>query len=146
MPLCTESETLGVLTVTRVLNAREPMTDADLELLCDLGELATRSLANSRLHRDLADATALFETAFRSAPIGMALVSITDDPGRIVRVNDAMTMATGHSGHELLSMHVTALFPAHSAIALPPTCGLPLPVGRSHRRPSAPCSGATGPR
>ncbi|MBX7159079.1 MAG: GAF domain-containing protein [Acidimicrobiia bacterium] len=114
VPLCTESETLGVLTVTRVLNAREPMTDADLELLCDLGELATRSLANSRLHRDLADATALFETAFRSAPIGMALVSITDDPGRIVRVNDAMTMATGHSGHELLSMHVTALFPAHS--------------------------------
>lgn len=112
VPLVHADETLGVLVVTRILDHVEPIDDADLDLVCDLGELATRSLLNTRLHRDLATSTALFETAFRAAPIGMALVSTTDDPGRIVRVNASMTKVTGYTEDELLAMRVPALFPA----------------------------------
>lgn len=112
VPLINREDVLGVLTVTRILPLWEPMDEADLDLLCDLAELASSAVASTRVHRDLAYSTALFETAFHAAPIGMALVSVDDDPGRLVRVNASMSDMTGYSAAELLAMRVAALFPA----------------------------------
>lgn len=112
VPLVTGAETLGVLAVARTLDEGEPFDYAEVELTCDLAELATKTLVNSRLHRDIASSTALFEAAFVSAPIGMALVSTTDDLGRFVRVNASLVELTGYTEAELLGMRVPDLFPA----------------------------------
>ncbi|MFN8103074.1 MAG: PAS domain S-box protein [Acidimicrobiia bacterium] len=118
VPLATETEVLGVLAVARNLDTGEPFADADVEITCDLAELATRALANTRLHRELAASTALFETAFHSAPIGMALVSMTDDLGRLVQVNASLAEMTGYTETELLSMRVPDLFPPEARVRI----------------------------
>lgn len=111
LPLMTGTEALGVLVVTRGLQEHGPISDAEFELACDLAWIAARALASAKLHREVARSTALFETAFHAAPIGMALVSTTADPGRLMQVNAALTEATGYSESELLGMRVPQLFP-----------------------------------
>lgn len=114
VPLISDGELLGVLVVSRVLlEGTAAFDDAEVDLACDLAELATRALSNARLHRALALSTELFETAFMSAPIGMALVSANAGPdlGRLLWVNTALVELSGHDEATLATLPVQALFP-----------------------------------
>jgi diguanylate cyclase (GGDEF)-like protein/PAS domain S-box-containing protein len=57
-----------------------------------------------------AEAERLFRTTFESAPVGVALVDLGDEqPGRLLRVNEAMATLTGRTEKDLLWRRLTDL-------------------------------------
>jgi PAS domain S-box-containing protein len=62
--------------------------------------------ARKRVLAELAAAEDLFRGAFDGSPIGMAL---TDDDGRVVRVNGALRALTGQTGEQLAGSRLEAL-------------------------------------
>lgn len=113
VPLIASGDLLGAVVMSRPLEGDPPIDDAEVDLACDIAELATRALANARLHRALAASTEMFETAFKSAPIGMALVSVAAgaELGRLLWVNSALVEVTGHDEAALTALTVDELFP-----------------------------------
>ncbi len=79
-------------------------------LQTDAGTMVSAAIrdvtARKRATAELASAEALFRGAFEGSPIGMAL---TDDDGRIVRVNRALCDLTGRRSAELAGTRLAAL-------------------------------------
>lgn len=77
-------------------------TDAGMMVSAAIRDVTARKRANA----ELAAAEALFRGAFEGSPIGMAL---TDDDGRIVRVNAALCALTGRRGEQLAGTRFASL-------------------------------------
>lgn len=111
VPLLSGGQPLGALICSRAATPKN-FEDAEVELMCNIAELATPSIANAVLHERLAEMTALFETAFAHAPIGMAIHSIGPAPSRIIRANTAMCEILGRGEDELEGTPISALIAA----------------------------------
>jgi diguanylate cyclase (GGDEF)-like protein/PAS domain S-box-containing protein len=77
-------------------------TDEGVMVSSAIRDITERKLALT----ELATAEGLFRGAFDGSPIGMAL---TDDDGRIMRVNGALSALTGRSAEQLAGMRLDAL-------------------------------------
>ncbi|MBX7159078.1 MAG: GAF domain-containing protein [Acidimicrobiia bacterium] len=107
VPLMAGGDQLGVLAVTR-FRTPHGFDDVEVDLVCNTAELTAPSIANAVLHERLAETTALFETAFAHAPIGMAIHAGDDGPSRFVRVNAALCDLLGRAEDALIGMPVTS--------------------------------------
>jgi diguanylate cyclase (GGDEF)-like protein/PAS domain S-box-containing protein len=124
VPLVSRGRTFGALTLVSTNRSGRRFGTRDLSLAREIGEHASHALAlaGERAGR-FATQEALrlseerFRVAFEDAPIGMALVDLTDRvPGRIVHVNKAFSNLTGYSEAELVAMTPSDLAdPAESA-------------------------------
>jgi diguanylate cyclase (GGDEF)-like protein/PAS domain S-box-containing protein len=56
--------------------------------------------------RALVSARERLRSSFHQSPVGMALVSLVDDPGRFVEVNPALCLALGRDAAELADLHL----------------------------------------
>ena len=65
------------------------------------------AIDNARLSERLRACEASFRLAFDGAAVGMTMISLDPrDPGRFLRVNDAMCAITGYSADQLTSMSI----------------------------------------
>jgi diguanylate cyclase (GGDEF)-like protein/PAS domain S-box-containing protein len=112
VPLVSRGRTFGALTLVSTSRSGRRFGTRDLAFAREIGERASHALAlaGERAGRFATqDALRLseerFRVAFEDAPIGMALVDLTERvPGRIVHVNKAFSNLTGYSEAELIAM------------------------------------------
>lgn len=112
-PLLAEGRSFGVAAVMRYGKAATAgFHEAEVELVCNIAELAAPSIWSAVAHDRLAEATALFETAFACAPIGMAIHSIGPAPSRFIRANATLCAIVDRSADDLAGTPVAALVAA----------------------------------
>ncbi len=112
VPLVSRGRTFGALTFASTGASHRRFGERDLSFAREIGERASHALALAGEHAGrVATQEALrvseerFRVAFEDAPIGMALVDLTDpQPGRIVHVNKEFSNLTGYSEAELVAM------------------------------------------
>jgi len=117
VPLVSRGRTFGALTVVATSQSSRTFGKGDLSFARAIGERASHALALAREHAGrVATQEALrlseerFRVAFEDAPLGMALVDLTErQPGRIVHVNKEFSNLTGYSEAELVAMTPTDL-------------------------------------
>ncbi|MCG8394841.1 MAG: PAS domain S-box protein [Pseudomonadales bacterium] len=107
-PVRVRGEVFGTLNFSDTRPRQEPFSIEEITLLELMAQSLGRQLEKSLSDREredsyseLQDNMALFEGAFRHAPIGMAIVAPN---GRWLRVNDAVSQIVGYSADELLAM------------------------------------------
>lgn len=105
VPLLANGEPFGVLVASRSPNP-DGFNPDDVDLICDVAELATPAILNARLHEQLAEMTALFESVFARAPIGMAIHTVEEATSSFMRVNDALAEILGRSEADLVGTPV----------------------------------------
>lgn len=105
VPLLAHGEALGVLVASRTPPSAS-FDDNDVNLVCDVGELAATTILNALLHRRLAEMTALFESVFAHAPIGMAIHSADAGASTFIRVNTALAELLGRPESDLVGESV----------------------------------------
>lgn len=111
IPLVSEGESIGVIGVMRYqAGVHTGFGDDALELMYDIVELATPTVVHARLHDQLAEANALFETAFAAAPVAMAIHSAASS-SQFVRANASFAALVGRAEAELIGT------PVHAVIA-----------------------------
>jgi len=97
-------ELVGMLSVDLPLDGRRPgaMQRELLEMFATQGGIA---IDNARLSERLRASEASFRLAFDGAAVGMTMTSLDPrDPGRFLRVNEAMCAITGYTAGELTAM------------------------------------------
>jgi diguanylate cyclase (GGDEF)-like protein/PAS domain S-box-containing protein len=97
-------ELVGMLSVDLPDDGRRPGA-LQRELLEMFATQAGIAVDNARLSERLRASEASFRLAFDGAAVGMTMTSLDPrDPGRFLRVNDAMCTITGYSASELTTM------------------------------------------
>jgi diguanylate cyclase (GGDEF)-like protein/PAS domain S-box-containing protein len=97
-------ELVGMLSVDLPDDGRRPGA-LQRELLEMFATQAGIAIDNARLTEHLRASEASFRLAFDGAAVGMTMTSLDPrDPGRFLRVNDAMCAITGYSASELMTM------------------------------------------
>lgn len=76
---------------------------AEVASLQDAADRSGLILASASLHKAVEMAERRFRSIFEDAPVGVAMVELTDD-GRFVDVNDQYCRLTGYGRDELLAM------------------------------------------
>jgi diguanylate cyclase (GGDEF)-like protein/PAS domain S-box-containing protein len=112
LPMVSRGRTFGSLSLVTTPASGRHFGDSDVSFARELAERASHALALSREYAGrVATQEALryseerFRVAFEDAPIGMALVDLTEPQrGRIVHVNKAFSNLTGYSEAELVTM------------------------------------------
>jgi PAS domain-containing protein len=87
-------------------NAERPLVAANAELVSEMAAHERLEDERRAAELDLHEVRARFESAFTSAPIGMALV---DMDGRWLQVNDALCRITGHTRDALKATTLQAI-------------------------------------
>lgn len=112
-PLMVNGNVYGTLSFSDSLARTQPFSQSDLELLelmaLALGRFIERDLQDREREQtriQLNDTIALFESAFDSSAVGMALIT-TDS--RFLKVNPALCEMLDYSAAELLSMRAQTL-------------------------------------
>jgi diguanylate cyclase (GGDEF)-like protein/PAS domain S-box-containing protein len=105
----TAGELIGVLSVDLPQDLRKPGT-VHRELLEMYAVQAAIAIDNARLtealrteQQRLQASEHAFRLAFESAPVGMSVIDMRDEPGRFLRVNAAMCRMLGYTRDELLT-------------------------------------------
>ena len=108
-------ELIGILSVDLPTDGRRP-GPLQQELLEMFAVQAALAIDNARLtealhaeQRRLQASEAAFRLAFEAAPVGMSVFDMRDEPGRFLRVNDAMCRMLGYSRDELLATSIAAI-------------------------------------
>jgi diguanylate cyclase (GGDEF)-like protein/PAS domain S-box-containing protein len=108
-------ELIGILSVDLPADGRRP-GPLQQELLEMFAVQAALAIDNARLtealhteQRRLQTSEAAFRLTFEAAPVGMAVVDMRDDPGRFLRVNNAMCRMIGYRRDELLATSFAAI-------------------------------------
>lgn len=109
-PLIAGGELIGLLFASRYLNG-DGIPEADRDLVCDIAELTAPAIVNGQLHVRLAEMTAVFETAFEHAPIGMAIHTVGPGPGRFVKANRALERIVGTEATALVGVPIADVLP-----------------------------------
>src|SRR3954453_916959 len=101
-------ELIGILSVDLPTDGRRP-GPLQCELLEMYGVQAAIAIDNARLtealraeERRLAASERAFRLAFESAPVGMSVVDLHENPGHYLRVNEAMCRTLGYSADQLV--------------------------------------------
>ena len=98
---CPAGTLVGMLSVDLPHDGRRP-GPLQQELLSMFATQAGIAIDNQRLTEQLNVSEQSFRLAFEGAGIGMTMISLDPaDPGRFLRVNDAMCRITGYSAEEL---------------------------------------------
>jgi diguanylate cyclase (GGDEF)-like protein/PAS domain S-box-containing protein len=101
--LCPAGTLVGMLSVDLPHDGRRP-GPLQQELLSMFATQAGIAIDNARLTEQLNVSEQSFRLAFEGAGIGMTMISLDPaDPGRFLRVNEAMCRITGYSAQELTS-------------------------------------------
>jgi diguanylate cyclase (GGDEF)-like protein/PAS domain S-box-containing protein len=101
--LCPAGTLVGMLSVDLPHDGRRP-GPLQQELLSMFATQAGIAIDNARLTEQLNVSEQSFRLAFEGAGIGMTMISLdAADPGRFLRVNEAMCRITGYSAEELTS-------------------------------------------
>ena len=102
-------ELIGILSVDLPTDGRRP-GPLQQELLEMFAVQAALAIDNARLtealhteQRLLQASETAFRLAFEAAPVGMSVFDMRDEPGRFLRVNNAMCRMLGYSRDELLA-------------------------------------------
>ena len=108
-------ELIGILSVDLPTDGRRP-GPLQQELLEMFAVQAALAIDNARLtealhteQRRLQASEAAFRLAFEAAPVGMSVFDMRDEPGRFLRVNNAMCRMLGYSRDELLATSFAAI-------------------------------------
>ena len=107
LPVTSGGETLGVIELLGT--SREPPGEVVVELLVGMGEQIGGFIERRRAQESL-DKMELFQSAFESAPVGMALFGVEGGSrGRLLQVNDALCEFLGSSAEAVLDKGLQAL-------------------------------------
>jgi diguanylate cyclase (GGDEF)-like protein/PAS domain S-box-containing protein len=108
-------ELIGILSVDLPTDGRRPGA-LQQELLEMFAVQAALAIDNARLtealhteQQRLQTSEAAFRLTFEAAPVGMAVVDMRDEPGRFLRVNNAMCHMLGYGRDELLATTFAAI-------------------------------------
>jgi PAS domain S-box-containing protein len=129
MPLKARDEVLGTLTVSRD-RGHVPYTAADLTMCQEIADRAALAISAARAYadeqaarraaeraiHDKAEAFALLDTLFATAPVGLAFV---DRELRFARINASLAQLNGRAVAEHLGRHIGEVLPQIASRLIP---------------------------
>jgi len=100
-----EEEAVASALIREAVAVSTATTAATTGLVVESTSRAADLAARLRVVAALRDSEYRFRVTFEHAPVGMMLVSLGGDPGRVLRVNPALCRLTGRTEAELLALN-----------------------------------------